>query len=97
MNLTRRHLRGSSLGAANAKPSGAATVAAMKAMPTLDEAFGPGSIRADRGALFPAFLFQAKAHGDMHGQRDLLNLVATNPADQAWRPLSEGACSLVRA
>ena len=85
------------MGAANAKQDGAATVAAMKAMPTMDDAFGPGSIRADGRALFPAYLFQAKAPGEIQGQWDLLKLVATTPAEQAWRPLSEGGCSLVRS
>ncbi len=85
------------MGPAKAKQDGASTVAAMKAMPTMDEAFGPGSVRADGRALFPAYLFQAKPPGDIHSQWDLLTLVATTPADQAWRPLSEGGCSLVRS
>ena len=85
------------IGAAKAKADGAATVAAMKAMPTSDEAFGAGTIRADGRALFPAYLFQAKPPGEVHSQWDLLTLVATTPADQAWRPLSEGGCRAVRA
>ena len=85
------------LGAARAKQDGAAVVAQMKAMPVQDAAFGAGSIRADGRALFPAYLFQAKAPGEMKSQWDLLKLVATTPADEAWRPMSEGGCSLIKS
>ncbi len=85
------------LGPARAKADGAAAVAQMKAMPTMDDAFGPGSIRGDGRALFPAYLFQARAPAAIKGQWDLLDLVATTPADEAWRPLAEGGCALVKA
>jgi len=85
------------LGPARAKADGAAAVAQMKAMPTMDDAFGPGSIRGDGRALFPAYLFQARAPAAIKGQWDLLDLVATTPANEAWRPLSEGGCALMKA
>jgi len=85
------------LGPARAKADGAAAVAQMKAMPTMDDAFGPGSIRGDGRALFPAYLFQARAPAAIKWQWDLLDLVATTPAKEAWRPLSEGGCALVKA
>ena len=85
------------LGVDKAKQDGAALVAQMKAMPTQDEAFGPGVIRADGRAQFPAYLFKAKAPKDIKGQWDVLDLVATTPAAEAWRPLSEGGCALVKA
>ncbi|MGI4955922.1 MAG: ABC transporter substrate-binding protein, partial [Janthinobacterium lividum] len=84
------------LGPARAKADGAAAVAQMKAMPTTDDAFGPGSIRGDGRALFPAYLFQARAPAAIKGQWDLLDLVATTPANEAWRPLGEGGCALVK-
>ena len=62
-----------------------------------DSVFGPGSIRADGRALFPAYLFKAKAPSAMKSQWDVLDLVATTPAAEAWRPLSEGGCALVKA
>ena len=83
------------IGVAKAR-DGAAAVAQMKAMPTDDPAFGQGKIRQDGRALFPAYLFQAKAPGEIKSPWDLLKLVATTPADQAWRPLSEGGCPLAR-
>jgi len=76
---------------------GAAVVRAMKAMPTQDMAFGAGSIREDGRALFPAYLFEAKAPGEMKAQWDVLTLIATTPATEAWRPVSEGGCALVKA
>ena len=48
------------LGAAQAKRSGAETVARMKAMPTDDDCFGPGKIRADGRKITPAYLFEVK-------------------------------------
>jgi len=82
---------------AGAGADGAAVVAQMKAMQTQDIAFGTGSIRADGRALFPAYLLQARAPGAVKGKWDLLDLAATTPAQEAWRPLSEGGCPLVRA
>ena len=75
---------------------GAAVVAQMKAMPTEDIAFGRGTIRADGRALFPAYLLRAKAPSAVMGKWDLLELVGTTPALEAWRPLAEGGCPLVR-
>ena len=85
------------VGLGKARSDGAAVVAQMKATGTSDPIFEPSSIRADGRALFPAYLLQAKAPKDMKGQWDVLNLVATTPGDQAWRPLSEGGCALVKA
>jgi branched-chain amino acid transport system substrate-binding protein len=85
------------IGAARAKADGAAIVAQMKAMPIHDEAFGSGRIREDGRALFPVYLLEVKAPAESKGKWDLLRLVATTPADQAWRPLSEGGCPLVKS
>ncbi len=85
------------LGAAEAKKSGAATVAHMKSMPTDDDAFGPGSIRADGRKLHPVYLFEVKKPGESKAPWDYYKLLATTPADQAFRPLADGGCPLVRA
>ena len=84
------------LGADKAR-DGAAVVAQMKSMKTGDSIFEPSPIRADGRVLFPAYLLQAKAPKDIHGKWDVLNLVATTPGSEAWRPLAEGGCPLVRA
>ena len=85
------------MGAAAAKADGRAVVARMKAMPTDDDAFGHGAIRSDGRGLFPSYLFQVKTPAQSKGPWDYYNLLATTPADQAWRPLSEGGCSLVHS
>ncbi|WP_424814826.1 ABC transporter substrate-binding protein [Roseococcus sp. YIM B11640] len=85
-----------SLGAAAAKADGAATVARMKAMPTEDDAFGSGAIRADGRKLHPSYLFQVKSPEESRGAWDYYRTITTNPADQAFRPLHEGGCPLVR-
>jgi branched-chain amino acid transport system substrate-binding protein len=84
------------MGAAAAKADGRAVVARMKAMPTDDDCFGPGRIREDGRKLHPAYLLEAKKPSESTGSWDGLKLVATTPADQAFRPLGEGGCALVR-
>ena len=68
----------------------------MKAMPTDDDVFGPGSIREDGRKLHPAYLLEAKKPSESKHEWDLLKLVATTPAVEAFRPLSESACPLVK-
>jgi branched-chain amino acid transport system substrate-binding protein len=83
------------MGVAEAKKSGAATVARMKKMPTDDDAFGQGSIREDGRGVFPAYLFQVKSKADSTGPWDLYKLLATTPGPDAVRPLAQGHCKLV--
>jgi branched-chain amino acid transport system substrate-binding protein len=85
------------LGVAAAKADGAAVVARMKAMPTDDDCFGKGRIREDGRTLHPAYLFQVKTQAESTNAWDVLKLVATTPAEQAFRPLSEGGCPLVKS
>jgi branched-chain amino acid transport system substrate-binding protein len=84
------------MGAGEAKRSGAAAVARMKAMPTDDDAFGPGRIREDGRKLQPAYLFAVKSPAESKGPWDYYKLLATTPADQAARPLNQGGCPLIR-
>jgi len=85
------------MGVNEAKKSGAATVGRMKAIPTNDDAFGAGTIRADGRKLHPVYLFEVKKPSESKAPWDYYKLIATTPADQAFRPLNEGGCSLVRA
>lgn len=73
---------------------GRAVVAAMKAIPTDDPLFGKGSIRIDGRKLHPMYLLEAKKPAESKGDWDFLKVVATVPADKAFRPLSEGKCPL---
>jgi branched-chain amino acid transport system substrate-binding protein len=85
------------MGVAQAKADGAATVARMKATPTDDDCFGAGTIRADGRKLHPSYLFQIKTPTESKGPWDYYKLLATTHADQAFRPLTEGGCALIKA
>lgn len=84
------------IGPAQAKASGLAAIEAMKRLPTDDDAFGAGSVRADGRKLHPTYLLQAKAPGESRGPWDYLKLVATTPAEEAFRPLADGNCAFLR-
>jgi branched-chain amino acid transport system substrate-binding protein len=75
---------------------GAKVVAKMKEMPTEDTLFGKGTIRADGRKLHPAYLFEVKKPEESKGPWDYYKLIGTTPGDQAFRPLSESACPLVK-
>ena len=85
------------MGAAQAKADGAATVARMKAMPTDDDAFGQGSIREDGRKIHPCYLFQVKKPSESKRPWDYYKLLATVPAEEAFRPLKDGGCPLVKS
>ena len=68
------------MGAAQAKLSGRDTVARMKAMPTDDDCFGQGSIRADGRKLHPAYLFEVKRPEEIEGALRLLQAGRHHPA-----------------
>jgi branched-chain amino acid transport system substrate-binding protein len=75
---------------------GAKVVAKMKEMPTDDPLFGKGTIRVDGRKIHPAYLFEVKKPSESKGPWDYYKLVGTTPGDQAFRPLSESACPLVK-
>ena len=74
---------------------GKAVVAKMKEMPTDDPLFGKGTIRADGRKIHPAYLFEVKAEAESKYPGDIYKVRATIPADEAFRPLKDGGCSLV--
>jgi branched-chain amino acid transport system substrate-binding protein len=85
------------MGVAAAKADGRAVVERMKAMPTDDDCFGPGKIREDGRALHPVYLLEAKKPSESKQSWDVAKVVTTTPMDEAWRPLSEGGCPLVKS
>ena len=68
----------------------------MKATPTDDPLFGKGSIRADGRKIHPAYLVEVKKPAESKGPWDYYKVRATIPADQAFRPLADGGCPLVK-
>ena len=85
------------MGLEESKKDGAAVIARMKAMPTDDDAFGTGKIREDGRKIHPAYLMETKTPAESTSPFDVFKLISTVPADQAFRPLSEGGCPLVKA
>jgi len=71
-------------------------LAAMRAAPIEDELFGTVTVRADGRAVHPMYVFQVKTPAESRSDWDLYKPVFTVPADQAFRPLAEGGCPLVR-
>ena len=75
---------------------GTKVIEQMKKMPTDDPLFGKGSIRADGRKLHPAYLVEVKKPSESKGPYDYYKVRATIPADQAFRPLNQGECPLVK-
>jgi branched-chain amino acid transport system substrate-binding protein len=76
---------------------GKAVVTKMKATPTEDKLFGKGTIRADGRKIHPMYLFEVKKPAESKGPWDLYKVRATIPAEQAFRPVDEGGCPLVKS
>jgi branched-chain amino acid transport system substrate-binding protein len=75
---------------------GAKVVAKMKELPTDDQAFGKGIIRIDGRKIHPAYLFEVKKPSESKYPWDYYKLLATIPADEAFRPLAQSECPLVK-
>ena len=75
---------------------GKAVVDKMKALPTDDPLFGKGTIRADGRKIHPTYLFEVKSPDQTKGAWDYYKLVQTIPANEAFRPLDQGGCPLVK-
>ena len=75
---------------------GKAVVAAMKAIPIDDSLFGRGQVREDGRAVHAMYLLQVKAPAQSKGKWDVFNVLATIPGEEAFRPLAEGGCPLVK-
>lgn len=68
----------------------------MRATPIDDFMTHDGKLRADGRVLRDMYLFQVKKPEESKGEWDLYNLVQKIPAAQAFRPLHEGGCPLVK-
>jgi branched-chain amino acid transport system substrate-binding protein len=68
----------------------------MKELPTDDVTFGKGKVREDGRQMHPMYLWEVKKPEESKGPWDYAKLVKTIPADEAWRPLDQGGCPLVK-
>lgn len=76
--------------------TGVKVVEQMKSLPTDDPLFGKGTIRADGRKLHPAYLVEVKKPAESKGPWDYYKIRATIPAEQAFRPITDGDCPLVK-
>lgn len=75
---------------------GLAVVAAMKQAPVQDKLFGTVTIRADGRAVHDMYRFKVKTPAESKARYDDYTLVATIAGADAFRPLAEGGCNLVK-
>ena len=74
----------------------AAVMAKMKEMPTDDPLFGKGSIRVNGRKMHPMYLYEVKKPSESKAPWDYYKQIAVLPAEQAFQPLSESECPLVK-
>lgn len=75
---------------------GAKVVSKMKEMPSDDKLFGKGTLREDGRHIHPMYLVEVKKPSESKYAWDYLKVVGTIPADQAFRPLADGGCPMVK-
>jgi branched-chain amino acid transport system substrate-binding protein len=73
-----------------------AVMAKMRDLPIRDFFAQNGKIRVDGRMVHDMYLMQVKAPAESQGPWDLYKLLATIPGDEAFRPLSDSACPLVK-
>jgi len=73
-----------------------AVMAKMKELPINDFMTKQGRIREDGRVIRDMYLMQVKTPDESKSDWDLAKIVATIPGDQAFRPLAEGGCPLVK-
>src|SRR5688500_8428475 len=75
---------------------GTRVIAKMKETPTDDPLFGKGTIRPDGRKVHPAYLLEVKKPSESKGPWDYYKRRAVIPAEQAFRPVDQGDCPLVK-
>jgi branched-chain amino acid transport system substrate-binding protein len=75
---------------------GVKVVEKMKSIPTDDPLFGKGEIEPNGRVIHSAYLFEVKKPSESKAAWDFYKLVGTVPGDQAFTPLSESKCALLK-
>lgn len=81
--------------AAKSKDS-AVVMAKMKEMPTDDPLFGKGSIRVNGRKMHSMYLYEVKKPSESKGPWDYYKQIAVLSGEEAFQPLAETGCSLVK-
>ena len=85
------------LDALGANPhDGVKVVEKMKSLPTDDPLFGKGEIQPNGRTIHSAYLFEVKKPSESKGPWDFYKLIGSVPGDQAFTPLSESKCALLK-
>ncbi|MBA7467540.1 hypothetical protein ES707_02761 [subsurface metagenome] len=82
--------------AATGSDNAKSVVPEMKKFKGKDKLFGDTAIRQDGRVIHPMYLFEVKKPEESKYPYDYYKLVSTIPAEQAFRPLAEGGCELVK-
>jgi branched-chain amino acid transport system substrate-binding protein len=75
---------------------GVKVVEKMKSIPTDDALFGKGEIQPNGRTIHSAYLFEVKKPSESKGPWDFYKLIGSVPGDQAFTPLSESKCALLK-
>jgi branched-chain amino acid transport system substrate-binding protein len=75
---------------------GVKVVEKMKSIPTDDPLFGKGEIQPNGRTIHSAYLFEVKKPSESKGPWDFYKLIGTVPGDQAFTPLSESKCAMLK-
>jgi branched-chain amino acid transport system substrate-binding protein len=75
---------------------GIKVVEKMKSMPTDDPLFGKGEIQPNGRTIHAAYLFEVKKPSESKSPWDFYKLVGTVPGDQAFTPLADSKCPLLK-
>ena len=73
-----------------------AVMAKMREMPINDMMTKNGKLRADGRVIRDMYLFQVKTPAESKSKDDIYKLLATVPGDEAFRPLKDGHCPLIK-
>jgi len=73
-----------------------AVMAKMREIPVNDMMTKNGKLREDGRLLRDMYLAEVKSPAESKGKDDIYKILATVPADKAWRPLNEGKCPLIK-
>jgi branched-chain amino acid transport system substrate-binding protein len=75
---------------------GVKVVEKMKSIPTDDPLFGKGEIEPNGRTIHSAYLFEVKKPSESKAPWDFYKLIGTVPGDQAFTPLSESKCAMLK-
>jgi branched-chain amino acid transport system substrate-binding protein len=85
------------MGPDQAKVSGRATIAQMKAIPVADPLYGSGMVRADGKFIHANRVWETKSSAESKGEWDQFKLLTTIPLDKAFQSMEALGCAFVKS